>query len=152
MLSAIDMPSRWRAPTASATAWNMSTSSLAVASSQNHTPSGNRGSNSAATCNANRVLPTPPAPVSVTSDNRQTSSVTDAISASRPTNDVTCSGRLSRGNASSVRSGGNSRPRSGWVTWNNRSGRPRSRSRCSPRSTNPYFSGSASCEQLFRRG
>ena len=45
MLLAIDKPSRWRAPTASATAWNMSTSSLAVANSQNQAPWGNSRDN-----------------------------------------------------------------------------------------------------------
>ena len=44
---------------------------------------------SAATWSARRVLPTPPTPVNVTSDDRQTSSASDAISASRPTNVVT---------------------------------------------------------------
>ena len=41
--------------------------SRTAASSHNHAPSRNRGSTSAATCSARRVLPTPPTPVSVTS-------------------------------------------------------------------------------------
>ena len=44
--------------------------SVTGANSHNHAPSGNSATTSAATCRARRVLPTPPTPVSVTSDDR----------------------------------------------------------------------------------
>ena len=100
------------------------------ASSTSHAPSEKRGSTSAAACSARRVLPTPPTPVRVTTLPSASAAPTRARSRSRPTNELSCSGRFP-GKASSDRSAGN-RPS---PTWNTRSGRSRSRRRCSPRST-----------------
>ena len=119
-------------------------SSSAAASSQNHTPSGNRGSTSAATCNARRVLPTPPTPVNVTSrDARQHLRDRDTARRRAPRTTSPARGRFP-GNASSDRNGGNSAGSPGAATWNTRSGRARSRSRCSPRSTSSTLVGSSS--------
>ena len=52
--------------------------SVTDANSQSHAPSGNLATTSVATCNARRVLPTPPTPVSVTSGASRTSSASDA--------------------------------------------------------------------------
>ena len=67
-------------------------------------------------------------------------SVTAVTVCARPTNDVRWTGRLP-GKASSVASGGNSAVRPGAVSWKMCSGRERSRSRCSPRSTRPNPGG-----------
>ena len=68
-----------------------------------------------------RVLPTPPGPVSVRSDECSRIRVACSISRSRPMKLVTSSLRLFRG-ASVVRGGGKSRARPGPVTWNSRCG------------------------------
>ena len=122
MLPSSVAPGRGFTPSVLATTCAIASASLAAASSQNHAPSGKRGSTSAATWTASRVFPTPPTPVSVT---RRVASNALAIalsSCSRPTNDVSWSGRLP-GNASSDRSGGNSRPSPGAQSWNTRSAR-----------------------------
>ena len=107
MLASSDIPGRCDTPSAAATTWAIVSSSAAAASSQNHAPSRNRGSTSAATCTARRVLPTPPVPVSVTRRALvQRRRRAPRSSSARPTNDVSCTGRLP-GNASSDRSGGN---------------------------------------------
>ena len=54
----------------------------------------------------------------------------------RPMNELTCAGRFP-GNESRVRSGGNSSRSPSQTSWKIRVGRPRSRRRCSPRSTTP---------------
>ena len=92
-------------PSAATITWASRSGSFVAASSHNHTPSANRGSNSAATCIARRVLPTPPTPVSVTSRDSSSAFATPATSSSRPTNDVNCTGKFP-GNASSDRNGG----------------------------------------------
>jgi hypothetical protein len=56
-----------------------------AATSTNHTPSGNARRTSAAACRASRVLPTPPAPVSVTSRDADSRPRTPASSSRRPT-------------------------------------------------------------------
>ena len=99
---------------------------------------------SAAACKARRVLPLPPGPVRVTRRVRAPAgAATAASSRSRPTKLVSCRGRL-LGRASRVRRGGNSSGRPGAVSWNTRSGRCRSFSRCSPRSSSPARAGRAS--------
>ena len=85
--------------------------SRTAASSHSHAPSGNRGSTSAATCNARRVLPTPPTPVNVTTrTSRHRVGDPDQL---RLTADERgqLAGRLP-GNASNDRNGGNA-PESG---------------------------------------
>ena len=86
---------RARTPSVAATTCAIDSASSAAASSQNHAPSGKRGSTSAATWIASRVLPTPPTPVRVTSARRSAApSRSRASSSSRPTNDVSCSGQV----------------------------------------------------------
>ena len=123
-----------------------------AASSQSHAPSGNRGSTSAATCSARRVLPTPPTPVSVTSRARRRARRRSPRSSCVAADERrrAARGRLP-GNASSDRSGGNSPARPGRTTWNTRSGRARSRRRCSPRSTSSTPVGSSSRDELLGR-
>ena len=75
------------------------------ASSTSHAPSRYLGSTSAATCNAKRVLPTPPTPVTVTTRDVSRAFATRDTSFFRPMNELTCAGRFP-GNESSVRSGG----------------------------------------------
>ncbi len=62
MLSSSDIPGRCDTPNAAATTCAIVSPSAATASSHSHAPSRNRGSTSAATCTARRVLPTPPVP------------------------------------------------------------------------------------------
>ena len=109
-------PASSRTPRAAATAWGARAGSARGASSTSHTPSGYAGSTSAAARRARRVLPTPPAPVSVTRRWAPSSAATAASSRSRPTKLVSCRGRLF-GSASSVRSGGNAPGRSGCSSW-----------------------------------
>ncbi len=77
-------------PMVSGTSWG----SVTEDRSTKNTPSGNRPMRRLAACTANRVLPVPPGPVSVTRRLRSTSSVTRPTSRSRPTNDVNSAGRL----------------------------------------------------------
>ena len=86
----------------------------------------------AATWSDSRVLPVPPGPVSVTSRFAASSAPASASSRSRPTNDVSCVGRLF-GRASSERSGGNSIRSPSATTWHSGCGSRRSFSRWSPR-------------------
>ena len=97
------------------------------------------GTTSAATCNASRVLPTPPTPVNVTTRARP-SGDRRSISCSRPMNELTCNGRFPR-NASNDRTGGNSRRRSGCISWNTPHRVARSRNRCSPNATSSPSAG-----------
>ncbi len=90
--SSTDKPSARPGPgctrTLDATVAHTASGSVTGANSHNHAPSGNSPMTSSAAWSARRVLPTPPSPVKVTSDDRHTSSATDAISVSRPTNVV----------------------------------------------------------------
>ena len=94
----------------------------------------NWASTSAATCSARRVLPTPPIPVNVT---------TRAASSRSRLRSARVRGRRTPSAATADSPGtrpANATPetragRSGCTTWNTRSGRARSRRRCSPRST-----------------
>ena len=100
-------------PSVAATTWTSASGSSAAASSHNHAPSGKRGSTSAATWSARRVLPTPPTPVRVT--RRDSSSAFGdrgelVVAADERRRAAT--GRLP-GNASSDRSGGKSRGEAG---------------------------------------
>ena len=92
-----------------------SSGSVTAASGTNHTPPGLAAMTSPATASDRRVLPVPPGPVSVSSRVRD-SRATAAATSSRPTNEVSCWGRL-LGVASSDRSGGKSRSRPGASTW-----------------------------------
>ena len=133
--------SRNAAEMASATA----SSSVTAASSTSHTPSPEPSSSPAATCSPSRVLPHPPAPVKVTSREDSTSARTSASSRSRPMNADSWAGRLcSSAGLPSDRSGGNSACRPAACSWKIRSGRPRSFSRCTPRSVSAAPSGSQS--------
>ena len=89
----------------------------------------NRGNTSAATCSARRVFADATRPGQGDHAPIVQRVAIPASSSSRPTNDVNCSGRFP-GNASSDGNGGNPRRRSGWVTWNNRTGLPDPGSRC----------------------
>ena len=82
-----------RAPTTAAISPTTSCSSVIDARSTNHAPSGNWWSTSAATWSDSRVLPTPPGPTRVTTRSEGTSSISCAISSSRPTKLVIWSGR-----------------------------------------------------------
>ena len=81
-------------PSVAATTCTSASGSLAAASSHSHAPSGKRGSISAATWVARRVLPTPPTPIRVTSRASSRAFATRSSSSSRPMNDVSWSGRL----------------------------------------------------------
>ena len=119
--------------------------SVTAASSASHTPSPDPSSSSAATCRPSRVLPHPPAPVKVTSRDDCTSARTSATSRSRPINDDSWAGRLfGSAGLPSERSGGNCAGRPAAVNWKIRSGRPRSFSRCTPRSASAAPGGSPS--------
>ena len=72
----------------------------------NHTPSGYPSITSAATCSDSRVLPIPPIPSSVSEPRAAKQGPDLRELALRPTNDVTCCGRL-LGVVSSERSAGN---------------------------------------------
>ena len=76
------------------TAAGSSAASASRATSTHHTPSGWPSSAPAATCKARRVLPQPPAPVSVNSRTPPSSSPTWASSRRRPTKLVSSPGRL----------------------------------------------------------
>ena len=84
-------------------------------SGTSHVPSGYFGAASAAACSARRVFPTPPTPVIVTSLDDSRSSSTPETSVSRPTNDVSCTGRLLAASFS-VRSGGKASARPGTLS------------------------------------
>ena len=87
----------------------------------------------------------PPAPVSVTSRADSTSARTSATSRSRPMNADSWTGRLfGSAGLPSERSGGNSACRPAACSWKIRSGRPRSFSRCTPRSASAAPGGSQS--------
>src|SRR5262249_12410373 len=84
---------RW-IPRLVATVSHTASRSLTPASSHSQAPEGKSVTTSAATCTANRVFPTPPTPVNVTIGRSRTIVDTRVISTPRPTNDVTCLGRL----------------------------------------------------------
>ncbi len=72
---------------------------------------------------------------------RPAAATTRATSRSRPMNELTCNGRFP-GNASRVRSGGNRSAGRDGPAGRARSGRPKSRSRCSPSASSSTPSGS----------
>ena len=109
--------------------------SCSGARSANQTPSPEPSSSPAATWSPRRVLPAPPEPVSVTRRELVIRRRTSASSASRPMKLDTCTGRLfSSLGLSSDASGGKAVGRPSASSWKICSGRPRSFSRCRPRS------------------
>ena len=109
--------------------------SCSGARSANHTPSPEPSAIPAATWSASRVLPAPPGPVSVTRRELAIRRRTSASSASRPMKLDTCTGRLfSSLGLSSDFSAGKAAARPSASSWKICSGRPRSFSRCRPRS------------------
>ena len=102
MLPAMDMPGRGRTRRAARTACAIVCPSSAACSSHSHAPSRKDGSCSAAACSARRVLPTPPTPTTVTSDDRCIAVASSASSSARPTNELGWIGRFPA-NASSER-------------------------------------------------
>ena len=122
---------RSRTPRTRATALTTSCGSNTGARSTNQAPSRVCPAVLAATSIASRVFPDPPAPVKVTRRAPPSSAASSASSRSRPTKLVSWSSRLWR-RASTDRSRGNSRGRSGCSSWKRRSGRSTSRSRCTP--------------------
>ena len=133
-------------PIAEATASATSAASVTVSSSTHQTPSGHCSAWSAATCAASRVLPEPPAPVSVTNRSPRSRSRTAMRSASLPTNREL--DRQVVADRSSDRSGPVRRP--GSVAARGRVGDDRSPRRCRPRSTrdDPVGSWSATTEAV----
>ena len=87
-------PSSSRTPSASASAPRTCSPRLTGASPAHHSPPGNTSGNPAAAASASRVLPIPPAPVSVTRRAAARTSRTAATSSWRPTNGVSCTGNL----------------------------------------------------------
>ncbi len=117
--------------------------SVTAASSTSHTPSPNPSSSPAATCSPSRVFPHPPAPVKVTSRADSSRARTSETSRSRPMNADSWPGRLfGSAGLPSDRSGGNSACKPAACSWKIRSGRPRSFSRCTPRSASAAPGGS----------
>jgi hypothetical protein len=115
------------------------------ARSTNQTPSAVPSSCSAAACRARRVLPQPPAPASVTSREDVMSFPISFSSCSRPTNALSWPGRLlGSSGLSSEASGGKADGSASASSWKTCSGRPRSLSRCRPRSRSLTPSGSRS--------
>ena len=120
--------------------------SLSGASSQSHAPSGYSGRTRPRSARRDGVLPTPPTPINVTTRAGRSASTTSSTSSSRPTKASSWSGRFV-GNASQTNATGKVRLEIRDArTWNTRSGSPRSRSRCSPRSTS-----SSSCRARAHR-
>ena len=105
--ASIAAPALSAIPIAAAIAVGMIEPSANGASSMNQTPSPEPSSTLAPTCSDVRVLPTPPDPTMVTTRCFFSSDSISATSASRPTNDVSCNGKLF-GSTSSERSAGNS--------------------------------------------
>ena len=118
-------------PMARAIAGITSVESVMVPRGTNQVPSGYSSTSDAATWSASRVLPVPPGPVSVTSRELATSVRVSSSSRSRPTNEVSSTGRL-LGRASIERIGGKSPGRPSMSSWAIRSGR-RSLRRWAPR-------------------
>ena len=83
-------------PTASASASGTSVPSVMEASWHRYAPSGKRGSTSAATWMASRLLPTPPTPVIVTRRLSRSAAATASTSPSRPTKWCVAPGGWSR--------------------------------------------------------
>jgi hypothetical protein len=87
-------PGSSRTPSTFATVTATRSGSRSGARSANHTPSPVPSASPAATCSPSRVLPAPPAQVSVTSRDPATRARTSASSASRPIKLDTWAGRL----------------------------------------------------------
>ena len=136
--------SAWRRPPTAASTISLTASPVSTfASEASQTPPRNSGNASAAACNARRVLPMPPTPVIVTTWASSSAATRARTSASRPTSEVRCAGRLERA-SSSVRSGGKSSSKPGATTCQIRMTEVRSRRRCSPRSRSTTRSSSSS--------
>ena len=129
-------PGSSRTPTAWATAWGTRAGSARAASSTSHTPSGYCLQGVGRGLEGQAGLARPPG----AGQGQQPLGAQQGRHLpqlrSRPTKLVSCRGRL-WGSASSVRRGGKSPGRPGAVSWNTRSGRCRSFSRYSPRSSSP---------------
>ena len=139
-VSAIVCPDCSRSRSAVASALGRRSGSRTGAMSTNHTPFVKRSTPSAAACRASRVLPLPPEPESVSKRVRDSNCLISASSVSRPIKLVSCSGRL-WANALNERRSGNSLGSPGSRYWKICSGRTRSLSRCSPRSTRSAVKG-----------
>ena len=138
MLADSDKPGCCTQPKVVATTCVIASASSAAASSQIHAPPEKRGSTSAATCTARRVLPTPPVPASVTS-RASSSSVGDACDVGVAADERGHLHRQVPGERVERRAtAGTSRSSSGWRTWKIRS-RPaevaRARARRDPASS-----------------
>ena len=108
-------PARAVSENTAATASSTPATSRTGASSASHAPSANRGATWAAARNPSRVLPTPPAPVSVTTRARPSAATVCSSSRSRPMNELTGTGRFP-GRSATVRIGGNPAGRPAWVS------------------------------------
>ena len=140
--SRIGRPAASGTPSALATTAGTSAGSVTGERSTKQEPSRNWGSSAAATRRASRDFPDPPGPVRVSRRDRPRSRSTSAISSSRPTNEVSCSGRLF-GLASSVRGAGKSEARPSMTSSWRRSGSSMPRRRCTPRSRREAPAGRA---------
>ena len=98
---------------------------------------------------ASRVLPDPPAPVSVTRRFTLRLWRTSAISAWRPTKEVSWAGRLCERTAFDVRRGGNSLRISEWQSCTTRSGRGKSCTGRTPSSVSHASAGNRSVTKLL---
>ncbi len=87
-------PARSVTPRATATVTGTSPGSASGASSATQTPSAQSGSSRRATSSPSRVLPMPPAPISVTSRWIPSSSVTSVSAAARPISSEVGAGRF----------------------------------------------------------
>jgi hypothetical protein len=130
------------APTARAIPATTCSGRVTAARATNTMPAAKRSPRPSATATARRVLPTPPGPLKVTSRARSSSPPTSAISSWRPTNEVSCTGRVFR-LASRVRGGGKSASSPSTTSSCRRSGAAMSLSRCAPRSRTETPSGRA---------
>ena len=142
-VSVIGRPGSSRIPSTLAVAAAARSPSCSGARSTNHTPSPDPSASPAAACSPSRVLPAPPAPVSVTRRDPSSRRWTSASWASRPMKLDACAGRLLRSfGLSRDVSGGNAVGSPSASSWKSRSGLPRSFSRCRPRSRTEAPAGS----------
>ncbi len=129
-------------PSALATAAGTSAGSVTGDRSTKQEPSRYWGSRSVATRRASRDFPDPPGPVRVSRRVRPRSRSTSAISSSRPTNEVSCGGRL-LGLASSALGAGKSAGSPSTTSWWSRSGPAIPRRWWGPRSRREVPAGRA---------
>ena len=142
-VSTNERPNSSRKPNTRAISGAISAPSATAANSTHHTPSGTSLKVSAASCMAKRVLPQPPAPVSVTSRCCRIACSNCCNSSTRPTKLDRRTGRLV-GSAPNERRGGKSATASMGCSCQTRSGKPRSFKRCTPRSRSAAPAGLAS--------